>query len=94
LTPLLLLVAFTGLAVVGTATVLANRPPPPPVPPQVQPPGGPAQVQVPGPLPALLKLDGVKVTVVPQGDTVRLILPKKHKEELQKAKPKPEEKEE
>lgn len=85
LTPLLLVTAFLTIAAIGTATVSANKAAPP-RPPQVAPgPGlGGPQVELPGPLPALLKMEGVRVDIVPQGDTVRLILPKKHKEQLQK----------
>jgi hypothetical protein len=37
---------------------------------------------IPGLLPALLKLENVRVDIVPQGDAIRLILTKKHKELL------------
>jgi len=81
MTPLVLLVAFLGVALAGSAVVWANgappfrRPPPQPV-AQPMPP-------IPGLLPALKKLENVRVDIVPQGDTIRLILTKKHKELLQ-----------
>jgi len=76
--PLGLLVAVLSIGLLGGAAVWANRAPPvrpAPVKPQPQP-------QVPGPLPALLKMEGVKVEILPQGDTIRLILTKKQKEQI------------
>jgi hypothetical protein len=74
--PLGLLVAVLSIGLLGGAAVWANFAPP------AKPPVPPAQPQVPGPLPALLKMEGVKVELLPQGDTIRLILTKKHKEQL------------
>jgi hypothetical protein len=76
--PLGLLVAVLSIALLGGAAVWANRAPPV-RPAPVKPP---AQPQIPGPLPALLKMEGVKVELLPQGDTIRFILTKKHKETL------------
>jgi hypothetical protein len=89
--PVGLLVAILSIGLLSGAAVWANLAPPqrPPQPPQF-----PGQPQVPGPLPALLKLDGIKVELLPQGDTIRLILTKKQKEELKaKDAPAPEKKE-
>jgi hypothetical protein len=75
--PLGVLVALLAIGLLGGAAVWANRAPP------VRPPAKPpAQPAVPGPLPTLLKMEGIKVEFLPQGDTVRLILTKKQKETI------------
>lgn len=70
ITPLLVLVAIMGVSMMSGA-VWANRAPPFV---QPQPPNPPPA------FPAMLKLDGIKVELVPQGDTVRLILTSKQKD--------------
>ncbi len=75
-TPLGVLVAVLSIGLLSGAAVWANRAPP------VRPPVKPVQPQIPGPLPALMKMEGVKIEMLPQGDTIRLILTKKHKEQL------------
>ncbi len=84
--PMMMLVACLGVALLTGAVAWANGAPR--FPPQKQQPAfpAPAAPQVPGPMPTMGKFDGVKVDIVQQGDTVRLILTKKQKEELKGAK--------
>ncbi len=77
--PLGVFVAVLSIALLSGAAVWANLAPPFQRPPAQKPPVRPVQPQLPGPLPALMKLEGVKVEMY-QGDTIRLILTKKHKE--------------
>ncbi len=75
-TPFGVLVAVLSIGLLSGAAVWANFAP------QPRPPVKPVQPQVPGPLPALMKMEGVKIDMLQQGDTIRLILTKKHKEQL------------
>lgn len=75
---LLVILALSALTI-GAAAVHANRPAPPQRP---QP-----KTDLPGPLPALLRLEGVRVDIDPQGDAVRVILTKKLQDITQKAVP-------
>ena len=76
--PLTVLVAVLGLALAGGAVVWANGAPPFRTQPKPQPQTKPQpQPEVPGPLPTLAKFEGVKVEMIQEGDTIRLILPKR-----------------
>lgn len=74
-TSLLVFATVMGLGL-GFGAAWANRAPPmPPVQPKPQP-------AVPGKLPVVNSFDGVRVELSQQGDTIRLILPKKMSDQL------------
>lgn len=77
ITPMLVLMAIMGVSMMSGA-VWANK-----APPFVRPPQPP---QPPPAFPALSRFEGVKVEVIPQGDTIRLILTSKQKDIIKAAK--------